>query len=115
MMISIYGKAADASLAADTHVWAWSIAGAPIPPRILAAIGQAEAIYVSPISLYEIGYKVRIGKWPAMEAFVARLADILQEQAGFSAALTPEVCLKAALLDWGHRDPPSTVSWRQQP
>lgn len=93
------------ALLLDTHVWAWSIAGAPMPPAILTAIGNAEAIYVSPISLYEIGYKVRIGKWPAMEPFVDRLAAILHDQGGLSASLTPEICLKAALLDWEHRDP----------
>ncbi len=94
-----------AAVLLDTHVWAWTLAGAPLPPAIASALSEAEAVYVSPISLYEIGQKVRLGKWPEMAPFVSQLADILREQEGFVATLTPEICLRAALLDWDHRDP----------
>ena len=89
----------------DTHVWAWSLTGTSLPVTIAESIAAAEAVYVSPISFFEIGQKVRIGKWPEMERFVQRLPDVLRDQGGFVASFTPEIALKAALLDWPHRDP----------
>lgn len=94
-----------AALLLDTHVWAWTLADAPLPPPLFSALAEAEVVYISPISLYEIGQKVRLGKWPEMLPFVPRLAEVLREQNGFVAELTPEICLKAATLDWDHRDP----------
>jgi PIN domain nuclease of toxin-antitoxin system len=73
--------------------------------RAVETIEQAEDVFVSPISLFEIGQKVRIGKWPEMVPFVGRLPDLLQEQGGRIAALTPQICLNASMLDWQHRDP----------
>ena len=69
------------------------------------AIESAEAVYVSPISFFEIGQKVRIGKWPEMEAMVDELPAILVEQGGITAPFTPQICLRASLWDWAHRDP----------
>ena len=60
---------------------------------------------MSPISFFEIGQKVRLGKWPEMAPFAARLVDVLREQGGVVAPLTPEICLRASLSDWAHRDP----------
>nr|WP_237352964.1 MULTISPECIES: type II toxin-antitoxin system VapC family toxin [unclassified Rhizobium] len=73
--------------------------------KAIALIEKAETILVSPISLFEIGQKVRVGKWPEMQPFVGRLPDLLQEQGAIAAALTPDVCLAAAMMDWAHRDP----------
>ena len=94
-----------AAVLLDTHIWAWSLCGAAMPPGALAALQQSEAVYVSPISFYEIGQKVRLGKWPEMEPYIASLPDILAQQGALTAILTPEICLKATLLDWDHRDP----------
>ncbi len=46
-----------------------------------------------------------MGKWPEMDGFIEQLDQLLHEQGGHSAALTPEICLAAAKLDWDHRDP----------
>lgn len=70
-----------------------------------ATIEQAQTVLLSPISFFEIGQKVRLGKWPAMEPFVPRLTEILEEQGGRVVELTPVVCLQAATMDWPHRDP----------
>ncbi|WP_234710629.1 type II toxin-antitoxin system VapC family toxin [Sinorhizobium arboris] len=49
----------------DTHAWAWSLTGdARLPNKATALLAQADSVLVSPISLFEIGQKVRIGKWP---------------------------------------------------
>lgn len=90
----------------DTHAWAWSLTGDDrLSAKAVALIEKAETILVSPISLFEIGQKVRLGKWPEMEPFIDRFADLLQEQGGMTAALTPDICLSAAVMDWQHRDP----------
>jgi PIN domain nuclease of toxin-antitoxin system len=93
------------ALLLDTHIWAWSLAGSALPAKVQQAIEGAEAIWVSPISFFEIGQKVRLGKWPAMAPYVADLPNILRQQGGFIATLTPDICLAAATLDWQHRDP----------
>ncbi|WP_049733695.1 type II toxin-antitoxin system VapC family toxin [Rhizobium ecuadorense] len=94
------------SLLLDTHAWAWSLTGDErLSAKAVALIEKAETILVSPISLFEIGQKVRLGKWPEMEPFIGRLPEMLQEQGGIAAALTPEICLAAAIMDWAHRDP----------
>jgi PIN domain nuclease of toxin-antitoxin system len=90
----------------DTHVWAWSLTDTgslSMPAR--EAIASAAAVYVSPVTFFEIGQKVRLGKWPTMEPVVPRLGDLLMEQGGLTAPLTAEICLEASLRDWQHRDP----------
>jgi PIN domain nuclease of toxin-antitoxin system len=90
----------------DTHAWAWTLTDdrrLSSPARAL--IVQAEAVFVSPISFFEIGQKVRLGKWPEMAPFVDRLPRLLEKQGGRTAALTAEICLAAATMDWVHRNP----------
>lgn len=94
------------SVLLDTHAWAWSLTGdARLSNGAERLLEQAEAVFVSPISFYEIGQKVRGGKWPEMEPFLDRLTDLVEEQGGRVAALVPEICLRAATMAWGHRDP----------
>ena len=90
----------------DTHAWAWSLTGDQrLSKTAVELMEKADDIFISPVSLFEIGQKVRLGKWPEMAPFVDRLPAFLQEQGGRVAAVTPNVCLNAAMLDWGHRDP----------
>jgi PIN domain nuclease of toxin-antitoxin system len=90
----------------DTHVWVWSFTDeSQLSAPARSAITMVDAIYVSPISLFEIGQKVRLGKWPEMEPFASGLADLLREQGGIAAPFTPDICLHASLRDWDHRDP----------
>ena len=90
----------------DTHAWAWSLTGYErLSKTAASAILQAESVYVSPISFYEIGQKVRFGKWPQMETYVTQLQSLLQRQGGMVSTLSSEICLRAATLEWTHRDP----------
>jgi PIN domain nuclease of toxin-antitoxin system len=90
----------------DTHVWAWSLTGDQrLSKTAIGLMEKADNVFVSPVSLFEIGQKVRLGKWPEMAPFVQRLPALLQQQGGRVAALTPEICLDAAILEWRHRDP----------
>ncbi|KIC47829.1 type II toxin-antitoxin system VapC family toxin [Tateyamaria sp. ANG-S1] len=90
----------------DTHAWVWSFADDHLlsdPAR--KAIGAADAVFVSPISFFEIGQKVRIGKWPEMAPMIDDLPRILSDQGGLVAPMTPQICLRAATWEWTHRDP----------
>jgi len=90
----------------DTHAWAWSFADPDrLSPAARAAVASAAAVYVSPISFFEIGQKARSGRWPGIERHLTRLPEILRDQGGVSAPVTPEICLLAATMPWEHRDP----------
>jgi PIN domain nuclease of toxin-antitoxin system len=69
------------------------------------ALQTAETISVSTITLYEIGQKVRLGKWPEMAPKVTTLIEIVRSQGGRLLNVSPEISLAAAALDWSHRDP----------
>ncbi|MDR0273773.1 MAG: type II toxin-antitoxin system VapC family toxin [Burkholderiaceae bacterium] len=90
----------------DTHAWVWSLTGdARLSIPAAAAMKQAEAVFVSAISLFEIGQKVRLGKWPEMEPFLDRLVALADEQGVRLVELSPQASLLAAALQWQHRDP----------
>ena len=90
----------------DTHAFAWVLLDHPAlsdDPR--RTITQADAVLVSPVSFYEIGQRVRLGRWPEMTPFVAELPKLLVRAGLLAAPLTPAIALRASLLDWDHRDP----------
>ena len=90
----------------DTHVWAWSLAGSDkLPAGAIAAIGAAETVSVSAISFYEIGQKVRLGKWPQMQPYLYELLDIAEQQGVTLLPVSPIICTAAAEFPWDHRDP----------
>ena len=90
----------------DTHAWVWSLTGdARLSPVATAAMEQAETVSISAISLFEIGQKVRLGKWPEMEPCLGRLVALAGAPGGRLVELSPEASLLAATLDWAHRDP----------
>ncbi len=60
---------------------------------------------ISPISFFEIGQKVRLGKWPRMAPFAGDLPVLLERQGGVTAELSAAICLEAAMMTWNHRDP----------
>ncbi|WP_370400304.1 type II toxin-antitoxin system VapC family toxin [Sulfitobacter sp. JB4-11] len=69
------------------------------------AVLSADEVMVSAISFYEIGQKVRIGKWPEMAPFVAELEALTTKRGITITPLSASVSLRASLLDWSHRDP----------
>ena len=90
----------------DTHAWAWSLtADNRLSDRASSVMANASSVFVSPISFFEIGQKVRLGKWPEMEPHAQHLGEILENQGGLLAPLEAGICLRASLMDWGHRDP----------
>ena len=90
----------------DTHAWVWSFLDDPmLSPGARQAMASADLVFVSPVSMFEISQKVRIGKWPEMADCLDSLPGILAEQGGLSAMLTLEVALYAGIIEWTHRDP----------
>ena len=87
----------------DTHAWIWSLMK---PTRVgdtaKAAILEADSVLVSPISVYEVTRKTRLGKWPEIAPHVG---DLVAENQTVSAPFTRAVATRAGILDWRHRDP----------
>ena len=94
------------SVILDTNALAMVLTDDPrLPERARQAIEAATSASVSAITFYEIGQKVRLGKWDAMAPFVEDLIEIVVGD-GFSLLpLNAQHTLNAALLDWTHRDP----------
>ena len=100
------GRRELSSLLLDTHTWAWILTrDRKLPERVTAIVESADEVRVSPISFFEIGQKVRLGKWPEMAPFLDELPRLLLDRGGAVAPLTDEIALRASTLDWGHRDP----------
>ncbi|MEL4073478.1 type II toxin-antitoxin system VapC family toxin [Ochrobactrum sp. GPK 3] len=90
----------------DTHAWAWSMtADARLSAAATVAMEQADTVSISAICLFEIGQKVRLGKWPEMKPFLSRLIELADGQGGRLLEVSPETSLLAATLEWTHRDP----------
>ena len=90
----------------DTHVWAWSLTNPQrLSTKALAAIEAAETVSISAISLYEIGQKVRLGKWPEMALHLPALIEIADRQGGRILPVSAAASLAASMFDWLHRDP----------
>jgi PIN domain nuclease of toxin-antitoxin system len=87
----------------DTHVWVWSFFD-PAKLSVIAkdAISNASALYISPISVYEVSQKVRLGKWSEMADHLGLLRN---SPFILSATMTDEIADLAGSLEWGHRDP----------
>jgi PIN domain nuclease of toxin-antitoxin system len=90
----------------DTHTWAWStLRSSELSQQARAAIVEAERVLLSPISIYEVAQKVRLGKWPDMAPVMNRLWDFIDLQGTVIAPVTADISMAAGLADWDHRDP----------
>lgn len=94
------------ALLLDTGAFAMVLTDDPrLPGRARVRIAEADRVALSAISLYEIGQKVRLGKWPEMAPFAGGLVDTALADGLDLIPLSPATALGAALLDWPHRDP----------
>lgn len=90
----------------DTNALAMILTDDPrLPQTARATIMAGHSVGVSAISFYEIGQKVRLGKWDAMAPFVSDLVDIVTDAGLALLPLTAAQATKASLLSWDHRDP----------
>lgn len=91
----------------DTHTLTWSLIG----PRTLSQVAldavasDANEVYVSIGSAWEIAIKVGLGKWPEAEPLLTNFAEKLDE-AGFALLpITLDHVRTAGLMQHAHRDP----------
>lgn len=90
----------------DTNAFSMALTDDPrLPKRAYSRMREADRLAVSAISFYEIGQKVRVGKWPEMVAYVEHLEQRAGSDGFDLIPLTATVCLNASMLDWDHRDP----------
>ena len=94
------------SVLLDTNAFAMVLTDDPrLPPDAKGAILSASKASISAITFYEIGQKVRLGKWDAMAPIAPDLVDFAVE-AGFDLiSVSARMAGAASLLEWSHRDP----------
>lgn len=90
----------------DTNAFAMALTDDPrLPGTARDLMTRALRLAVSVISFYEIGQKVRLGKWPEMAPHLDGLERRAREDGFDLIPLTGAVALEASLMDWAHRDP----------
>ncbi len=90
----------------DTNALAMILTDDPrLPEQAKNIISKAPRASVSAITFYEIGQKVRLGKWEAMAEFAPNLVDITIGDGFNLISLSSKTANDASLLEWSHRDP----------
>jgi PIN domain nuclease of toxin-antitoxin system len=91
----------------DSHALVWFALGdSRFPTRLRKALDDPDTEFViSAVCVWEIVFKVRRGKWPEAETFVADLDLTLRRSAHFPLAITIEHARLAGFMVWAHRDP----------
>ena len=95
------------SVILDTHVFFWWITDDPrLAPRHKDVIvARQRTIYVSAVSGWEIGIKVKLGKWPQAAVLLPGLTAKVQGEGFAVLDLTLSQAERAGLLDLVHKDP----------
>lgn len=90
----------------DTHVLLW-LATDPlkVPAGVRTYLEDANHLYVSAASAYEIAQKVRRGRLPSGSVVVARWQELIRNLMAEERPLTTAEMLHAGSLEWDHRDP----------
>ncbi|HEX3920447.1 MAG TPA: type II toxin-antitoxin system VapC family toxin [Caulobacteraceae bacterium] len=91
----------------DTHVVLWWFQGNPrMTMAARAAIdSEGSAVFVSPISAFEIAFKHRMGKLPEASALAGNFELMTAEQNFQQLPLTSSHAITAGDLTISHRDP----------
>ena len=90
----------------DTNALAYvMLDDARLTPRAAGVIASATTAYVSVASFYEIGQKVRRGKWDAMAPYAADIAERAVRDGFVPLDLGAGVMTEASLMQWSNRDP----------
>lgn len=91
----------------DTHALLWWLTGDErLPARALQVIkNPRNAVWVSPVSGWELATKFRLGKLPGADRILPRLPALIEESRLRVLPITFAHALKAGSLDHKHRDP----------
>ena len=93
------------SLLLDTHALIWS---ATVPKRFRASViaaMQAETVFVSPVSAYEMSLKLTQGKLAIAQRLMADLSGYLEQQHYHVLPVSLAHAEAAGRLSLNHRDP----------
>lgn len=90
----------------DTHAVLWlAISPDRIPGVLREELAEADQLFVSPVSAYELAQKSRSGRLPQAEAVLARWGELLEQMLATELPMTGSEMLLAGRLNWHHRDP----------
>ena len=90
----------------DTHAFLWWLGGNPrMPGSARRAIDDANTVFVSAASAWEIATKHRIGKLPQAEAVALDVTGCIAGQGFEELAITVDDAERAGRLPGLHRDP----------
>ncbi len=91
----------------DTHIWLWSL-GEPsrLVPRVAQALEAKDTeLWLSPISLWELGIRVEKGRVELPDSLDAWIDDALSTAPMREAPLTRAVVRALGSITTPHRDP----------
>lgn len=83
----------------------WTLADERLSPKATQAIGQAERVIISSISIWEVGLKVKNGKLALPLALGAYVEDLKNAYKIEIVPVTETTWLKNIELSWMHKDP----------
>jgi PIN domain nuclease of toxin-antitoxin system len=91
----------------DTHALLWWLSDDPaLTHRARKVIAEKKnIILVSAASAWEIATKVRLGKLPSAANLAAHFAEIIEQEAFQSLAISASHAIRAGLLPGLHKDP----------
>ena len=91
----------------DTHVWLWHLTtSARLPKSLRTLIDRgAERCWLSPISVWELGFLVERGRIQLDAPLRAWVGDAFAQLPLREAAMTRDVALRAHEIDLAARDP----------
>lgn len=91
----------------DTHIWYWYLAGSDRLPVGLRKLidSHSEGLWLSPISVWEVGMLNKHGRIRLQGGMHDWLADALERFPLREAPLNREVALKSLEVELPHRDP----------
>ena len=90
----------------DTHAFLWWLGGNPrMPGSARCAIDDADTVFVSAASAWEITTKHRVGKLPQAEAVALDVTGCIAGQGFEELAITVDDGERAGRLPGLHRDP----------
>jgi PIN domain nuclease of toxin-antitoxin system len=91
----------------DTHVWLWSHSDSKrLSPRTLRALrATSNELWLSPISVWELGRLADRGKLPLRGSFTEWIERMLDLTRPIEAPLTQRVALATRAIELPHQDP----------
>jgi PIN domain nuclease of toxin-antitoxin system len=91
----------------DSHALVWFLLGdRRFPKQLRADLEHPDTEFViSAVCVWEIGIKVRRGRWMEAKKVIPGLGDMLETSRYIPLAITIEHARTAAFFAWEHRDP----------